>query len=247
MFEIALAQCRRPDDGDVAGNVGRWVARAVAEDADLVVFPEALMMGYDGSPERFAAAAEPADGPFSRAIDAIATAAGLWVVYTMNERNPEGGMPFNTAIVTGPDGIQRGRYRKVHLFDKQGENESGHMAAGTEPFAPVDAPFARIGLAICYDLRFPEVSQAAAQAGAQLMLYPSAWVAGPNKVDQWKELLRERAVENGMFVAGCSSVDANRTGHSAVFAPDGTELASAGGEEELLVCTIDLDFSSRLG
>lgn len=239
MFKIALAQCRRPTDGDVVGNVARWVARAAEARADLVVFPEALMMGYDGSPERFAAAAEPVSGPFASAIDRLAAEVGLWVVYTMNERNP-GGMPFNTAIVTGADGVQRGCYRKVHLFDKQGENESGHMAAGSEPFAPVDAPFARIGLAICYDLRFPEVAEAAARAGAQLMLYPSAWVAGSGKVEQWEELLRERAVENGMFVAGCCSVDENRTGHSTVFAPDGTQLATSGADEELV--TVFLDF-----
>ena len=234
-FTIALAQCKRPDDGDVARNVRAWVRRAADAGADLVVFPEALMTRFDGSVERFAAGAQPLDGPFPQTIDALAAEFGLWVVYTMSERNPDG-LPFNTAVVTDAAGAQRGAYRKNHLFDKQGERESAYTAPGDALMAPVRAPFATIGLAICYDLRFPEVTRAAAQAGADLMLFPSAWVAGPDKVNQWKTLLHERAVENAMHVAGVSSVDPNRTGHSCVFAPDGTLLAEAGPDEELLVC-----------
>lgn len=238
MFTIALAQCRQPEDGDVVRNVRRFAERAADAGADLVVFPEALMSRFDGSVERFAAAAQPLDGPFCQAIDALAAELGLWVAYTMNERNPRG-LPFNTAVITDSTGAQRGTYRKTHLFDKQGEHESVYTTPGSELMAPVRAPFAAIGMAICYDLRFPEVTAAAARDGANLMLFPAAWVDGPDKVNQWKTLLRERAVENGIHVAGVSSVDPNRTGHSCVFAPDGTLLAEAGADEELLVCQCD--------
>ena len=236
-FTIALAQCRRPEDDDVVRNVRRFAQRAAAAGADLLVFPEALMTRFDGSVERFAATAEPRDGSFARAVDAVAAEFELWVVYTMNERNPEG-LPFNTAVVTDSAGMQQGFYRKMHLFDKQGENESRYTSAGDAFMRPVETPFARIGLGICYDLRFPEVSHAAVDAGANLMLYPSAWVAGPDKVNQWKTLLRERAIETGMVVVGVSSVDPNRTGHSTVFAPDGTELATSDGAEQLVTCEI---------
>ena len=236
-FTIALAQCRHPEGGDVVSSVRTWVRRAAEVKAGLVVFPEALMTRFRGSPEDFAAAAQPLDGPFSRAIDALAAEFGLWVVYTMNERNPMG-LPFNTAVIADSAGTQRGVYRKTHLFDKQGQHESAYTTAGDVLMTPVSAPFATIGLAICYDLRFPEVTAEAVGAGADLMLFPSAWVDGPDKVNQWKTLLRERAVENAIHVAGVSSVDPNRAGHSCIFAPDGTLLAEAGADEELLVCTV---------
>ena len=236
-FTIALAQCRRPEDGNVVASVRAWAQRAVAVGADLLVFPEALMSRFEGSVERFAAAAEPRDGAFCAAVDAIAAEFGLWVVYTMNERNLEG-LPFNTAVVTDPTGTQRGAYRKMHLFDKQGESESRYTSAGDAFLEPVATPFARIGLGICYDLRFPEIAHAAAEAGANLMIYPSAWVAGPDKVNQWKALLRERAVETGMVVVGVSSVDPNRTGHSTVFDAHGAELVTSDGSEQLVTCVV---------
>lgn len=237
-FTIALAQCRRPEDGDVVASVARWAQRARQEQADLLVFPEALMTKYEGSVERFAHQAQPLDGAFPRAIDAIAASEGLWIAYTMNERGAD--LPYNTAIITDANGKQRAVYRKVHLFDAQGERESSRMAAGDELMTPVEAPFATIGLGICYDLRFPEVTLAAALAGAQVMLYPAAWVAGPGKVAQWETLLRARAIENGLFVAGVSCADDGRIGHSCVVAPDGTLLAVGGDEvEDLVVCSID--------
>ena len=277
-FTIALAQCDRPGDGDVVASVRRWAQRAAEAQADLLVFPEALMTPFEGSVERYAAQAQPVDGPFARAVDAIAAETGLWIVYAMNERNANpasdtglegadagsspggvktsgnacegaaaenaegasGGLPFNTAIITDANGVQRARYRKVHLFDAQGERESGRMAAGDELMRPVSAPFATIGLGICYDLRFPEVATAAALQGAQLMLYPAAWVAGPRKVAQWETLLAARAIENGMFVAGAGAVYPGRAGHSCVFGPDGTRLATSDDREQLVTCAIDL-------
>lgn len=274
-FTIALAQCRHPEDGDVVGSVARWARRAREAGASLVVFPEALMTRFDGSVERFVQQAQPADGPFAQAVDAIAARENLWIAYTMNEQHgpavdalPQGagapspsqpgdgpsagqdspagqkrngaGLPFNTAVITGPDGVQRARYRKAHLFDAQGYRESERMAAGDALMQPVETPFARIGLGICYDLRFPEVALMAALAGAQVMLYPAAWVSGPQKVEQWETLLRARAIENGMFVAGACSAGGKRIGHSCVFGPDGTPVVTSDGAEQLVTCNIDL-------
>ena len=244
-FSIALAQYRRPEDGDVVASVRRWAHRAVDAQAKLLVFPEALMTKYEGSVERFAEQSQPTDGPFAQAIDSIAAETGLWIAYTMNERNNDG-LPFNTAVITDDTGSQQALYRKVHLFDAQGERESERMAPGSKFMAPVRAPFAVVGLGICYDLRFPEVARKAALAGAQLMLYPAAWVAGPGKVRQWKTLLAARAIENGMFVAGAGSVDARRAGHSCVFGPDGSCLAEGGDGEELVTCTVDLEEIDRV-
>lgn len=244
-FTIALAQLRRPADGDVVASVRQWAQRACDAHADLLVFPEALMTRYDGSLTRFIEQAQPLNGPFAQAIDGIAADAKMWIAYTLNEQN-DGGLPYNTAVITDESGVQQACYRKVHLFDAQGERESKRMAPGNELMAPVHAPFAVLGLGICYDLRFPELARKAALAGAQLMLYPAAWLAGPGKIMQWKTLLAARAIENGMFVAGVGSVDARRAGHSCVFGPDGSCLVEGGDDEELVTCTIDLSEIARV-
>ena len=239
-FTLALAQCRRPDNGDVVANVERFVARASQAGADLVVFPEALMTRFDGSVETFRAQAQPADGPFAQAVDALAAKYGIWVVYTINEADLEGGLPYNTAVVADANGEQRATYRKVHLFDAQGHCESDRMSSGKSLMRPVKAPFASIGVGICYDLRFPEVAQRAALSGAQVMLFPAAWVSGPGKVEQWETLLRARAIEDGMFTAGVCCVDEGRIGQSRVYGPDGSLLVGGGDEEELVTCEIDV-------
>ena len=120
------------------------------------------------------------------------------------------------------------------------------MAEGAELMQPVSTPFGMLGLAICYDLRFPEVARAAALEGAEFMVFPSAWVAGPGKVEQWETLLAARAIENGMFVAGVSSADEGRIGNSRVYAPDGALLAAGGPGEQLVTCDIDLAEIARV-
>ena len=246
-FRLGLAQCCHPANGDVVGMVDVWAARAKAAGVDVLVFPESLMTPSDASADEFAQAAQPIDGPFCTAVDALAAKHGLWIVYTANERN-EGERPFNTAIVVDATGRKQAVYRKVHLFDTDFVRESDKIAAGSHLMQPVDTPFGRIGVGICYDLRFPEQARAAALAGADVMLYPAAWVDGPRKVDQWRTLLAARAIENEFFVAGLSRCDrafgeAKRdyAGHSCVFGPLGEVVAEARGiEEELLIADIDL-------
>ena len=120
------------------------------------------------------------------------------------------------------------------------------ITCAAELMQPVSTPFGMLGLAICYDLRFPEVARAAALEGAELMVFPSAWVAGPGKVEQWETLLAARAIENGMFVAGVSGSDEGRIGNSRVYAPDGELLAAGGPGEELVTCAIDLADMARV-
>ena len=212
---------------------------------DLLVFPESLMSRFDAELDAFLAESQPIGGAFTRAVDAIAAKQGLWVVYTMNELNG-GAKPFNTAIVTDPAGNRRGVYRKVHLFDSETTRESERMAASDALFDPVDTPFGMLGLAICYDLRFPEVARKAALAGCDIMLYPSAWVDGPGKARQWETLLAARAIENEMFVVGACRADEGYVGTSLVVGPDGAVLARGGASEELLVATLDSETLVRM-
>ena len=244
-FTIGLAQTCHPADGDVPALVDAYAARAAERGADMIVFPESLMSRYEKERAAFLAESQPLDGPFTQAIDAIAAKRGLWIAYTMNEANPEG-LPFNTAIISDDQGKRRGIYRKVHLFDSATTQESERMAAGDLLFAPIEAPFARIGLGICYDLRFPELARAAALAGCEVMLYPAAWVDGPGKARQWKALLAARAIENGMFAVGVCRADEGYVGCSCAVAPDGEALAQADAAEQLLTCEIDTDACARM-
>lgn len=240
-FTLALAQCAHPEDGDVVGLVDTWARRAKQDGAQLLVFPESLMTPFEQSPEQFAAAAQPLDGPFTQAVDAIAREQGLWMVYTANEQNSAGGAPFNTAVVVDDAGRRRAFYRKVHLFDVGEYRESSKMSAGDRLFEPLQTPFCRLGLGICYDLRFPELARRQALAGCELLIYPAAWVAGPGKVNQWQTLLKARAIENGIFVAGLSRTGGTYIGESLVAGPDGEVIATAGEGEKLLCCRIDTD------
>lgn len=225
-FRIALAQCTYPDDNDTPRMARMWFKAASEAKADLLVFPEAFMGPYDEQAGRYLNDPEPLDGPFSTSIDSLAAEYGIWTVYTMTEAHPKDRLPFNTAVVTDANGIKKGIYRKVHLFDAQGYRESERLSAGDALFVPIETPFGILGIAICYDLRFPEVARQAALAGCQIMVFPSAWVSGPGKVGQWKTLLAARAIENGMFVAGVSRADAGYIGNSCVYSPDGALIAS---------------------
>ena len=135
-FVLGLAQCRHPEEGGteaVLEMAEQWCAEASLRGVDILVFPESLMTRYELDKRSFASEAEPIDGPFCYDLDALAARYGLWLVYTVNERNDEGN-PFNTAVITGSDGVKRGVYRKVHLFDTDFTKESDRMAAGSALF-----------------------------------------------------------------------------------------------------------------
>lgn len=240
-YKLALAQVSHPDDGDVMSLVRRTCRQASDMGAQLVIFPESLMTRFENDIEGFRATAQPTDGPFAKAVDAIARDFGLWVIYTINEENPQGDAPFNTVVLTDGEGIQRASYRKVHLFDSNAVRESDKMSAGEVLFDPIQTPCGRIGLGICYDVRFPELARKQALEGCELLVYPAAWVDGPNKAMQWETLLRARAIENGIFVAGVSRPDEGYVGRSYVFSPVGTLVASSSAKaDDIVIAQIDL-------
>lgn len=253
-FTLGLAQCRYPKGyawEDAAELVERWCARARDAQVDLLVFPESLMTRYSRKHHAFLEAPQTLDGPFCCSVDALAVRYGMWIAYTLNEVNYQGedgggaatreGKPFNTAVLVDGKGVRRGSYRKAHLFDSRFTQESSRMAPGDGLFEPVSTPFGTIGLAICYDLRFPEVARYEALRGCDLFVLPAAWVEGdgPRKAEQWKTLLAARAIENQMFVAGATLAGEGLIGQSCVFGPDGSLLAGAGRDEELVVARID--------
>ncbi len=237
-FMLGLAQTCHPEDGDVVNLVDRVAYEAKEARVDLLVFPESLMTRYERDLGDFLNAAESLDGSFVTAINELAAKHNLWIVYTVNELNSDG-RPFNTVVCVDNQGNMQGVYRKTHLFDTDFTRESDRMGKGDHLFDPVDTPFGKIGLGICYDLRFPEVARYAALRGAELMIYPAAWVDGKLKANQWQTLLAARAIENEMFVAGVSRADNGYIGQSCVVDPQGVVIAAAGPSQTLVVSRID--------
>lgn len=237
---IALAQVESTPDP--AANLARAqvVTRQAAEmGSALVAFPE-MFMGRptaDRSPARIAAADE---GKFVQGLKSLAVETGLFVVAGCWEPGPDRGRVYNTARIFSPGGEIVASYRKLHLFDALNVRESDTMQPGGDLPPVVDIAGVRVGLAICYDLRFPELFRSLAAREAQLVLVPSAWYQGPMKEAHWLTLLRARAIENTFYVAGCNLVGSAFCGSSAVFDPFGVRLAGAGEAAALVSAAVDI-------
>jgi predicted amidohydrolase len=169
--------------------------------AALAVFPEATMVRF-GSDLR--AAAEPLDGPFCSGLAAACASTGVAAVAGVFEPAPDGRV-YNTAVAFSGSGSLVASYRKLHLFDALGQRESDLVAPGS---APVIASLAGVpvGLQICYDIRFPELSRSLAVDGAPLLTVSAAWQAGLFKEEHWVTLLRARAIENTVWIAAAGQV-----------------------------------------
>lgn len=145
---------------------------------------------------------------------ALAKRFGMWLSLGGLHERPEGEIDsttkmFNSHFIVDSAGDVRARYQKVHLFDVSIPggpvlNESSGTEAGNE-MVVVDSPVGRLGLATCYDLRFPELFQGLTRAGAQILLVPSAFTAATGK-DHWEVLLRARAIENQCYVIAAAQV-----------------------------------------
>jgi predicted amidohydrolase len=205
--------------------------------ADLVVLPEAFARDFGEPGSDLAPYAEPLDGEFVTEVERVAKLRETTVVAGMFERT--GGTPYNTVVVRGAAHLD---YRKIHLYDSFGYRESDVLAAGPIQPATFELAGTTVGLITCYDLRFPELSRRLVDAGAEVILVPAAWVAGPRKVDHWTTLLRARAIENTVYVVGVGQPAPRYTGHSLVVGPLGDVLAEGGDDAETL--TVDLDLAA---
>ncbi|MFL6155274.1 MAG: carbon-nitrogen hydrolase family protein [Marmoricola sp.] len=207
--------------------------------ADLVVLPEAFNRDFGEAGSPLAPYAEPLDGPFVGAVRAAAGRSGAAVVGGMFETSQDPERPYNTLAMVS--GHELTTYRKIHLYDSFGYRESDVVSAGPTTPTVVDVAGARVGLMTCYDLRFPELGRLLSAAGAEVLVVPAAWVAGEGKVDQWRTLLRARAIENVAWVVAAAQPGPRYCGHSMVVAPTGDVVLEAGEGDERITSTLDLD------
>ncbi|WP_069462204.1 carbon-nitrogen family hydrolase [Actinacidiphila rubida] len=231
-------------DVDPAEKAGDRRERAAAlvrshSGADLVVLPELWPVGAFAADD-FAAEAEPLDGgPTALAMSAAARDAGVWLhAGSIVERDPDGPL-YNTSLLFSPDGELHAAYRKIHRFGFH-EGEAALMSAGREIVAP-RLPHAVLGLATCYDLRFPEQFRLLVDAGAEILVVPAGWPA--RRLAHWRLLVQARAVESQCYVLACGTAGTHagveQAGHSMAVDPWGEILAEAGPGEQSL--TVDLD------
>jgi predicted amidohydrolase len=208
--------------------------------ADLAVLPELWPQGgftYD----EWAADAEPLEGPTLEIISDAARDIGAHVhAGSIIERTVDGRL-YNTSMLIAPTGALIAHYRKIHLFGFS-EGEPALLTAGDQVVV-VGTDVGHIGLATCYDLRFPELFRALADAGAELVLMPAAWPA--TRVGHWSLLARARAVENQFVVvaANTSGVQVGKAmgGMSVVVDARGDVLGEAGPDEQTLSVDVELD------
>ena len=237
-MRVALCQLTStPSPEENLALVAEQVKAAASDGASVVLFPEATMACFGTS---LGPLAEEIDGPWASAVRDIATAHDVLVVAGMFTPAPDGRV-CNTMLATG-----RGHhvgYDKIHLFDAFGFKESRTVAPGAE-LITLD----ELGLALCYDVRFPGVFTGLADRGASVILLGASWGAGPGKREQWELLVRARALDSTCWVVACGQADPGvpsaaptGIGHSLVAAPDGTVLAAAGADPELLVVDLDLE------
>ncbi len=215
------------------------VGAAADEGARLVVLPE-YAARFDPRGVGLAQA-EPLDGPFVAALAQVAHAREVVVVAGTVVAAVDEQRAANVVVVVGPDGLL-GTYRKVHLYDAFGQRESARFVAGDAAAAPlvVEVDGLRVGVMTCYDLRFPEQARWLVDAGAELLVVPASWAAGPLKADHWRTLLRARAIENTAYVLGAPMRGPGVAGDPIVIDPAGVVLAEGlDREAQTVVAEVD--------
>jgi len=232
----------------------RLVRAAAADGATLVVLPE--KWNALGSAEQLAAAAEPLDGPSTTWARELARELGIDLVAGSIVEEPvparAGGKRFNTSVHVGPDGEVKAVYRKLHLFDVEVGGVAYRESDGEDPGEEVvtttlagrdGAPGAELGMAICYDLRFPELFRILTLRGARVLALPSAFTLATTR-DHWEALLRARAIENQCFVVAANQIGEHLPGkasggRSMVVDPWGIVLATAADDEGCALAELD--------
>jgi deaminated glutathione amidase len=253
-FTVAAVQMRSTTDRERNLAIAdRLADRAAAAGADLIAFPENV--AYLRREGEAAPPAEPRTGSTFRRFAAMAKRHRVHVLAgSIAERGAQNGRVFNTSVLFGPDGRAAATYRKMHLFDvaiagRAVFRESAFVEAGERPVV-ARTPLGRLGLSICYDLRFPELYRHLTLRGAQVLFVPSAFTAYTGRF-HWTALLRARAIENLAWVVapaqwGTHHAGRASYGRTAVIDPWGRIVAEKARGDGIVTATIDLDLEARI-
>lgn len=236
-----------PEKGKNLDRVSEVMERDILRDVDLVTLPEMFACPYNTS--AFPKYAEPEGGPTWQFLSKLAAEKKIYLSAGSIPEVDDEGKVYNTAYVFDREGQQIAKHRKVHLFDidiegGQAFRESATLSAGNKATV-FDTEFCKMGLCICYDIRFPELARLMADQGAKVILCPGAFnlTTGPA---HWELLFRSRAVDNQVYYIGTSPArDLNASyvayGHSLVVDPWGIIVSEMDERAHVRVVDIDLD------
>jgi len=244
---------------DVQGNLtlaDELLSGAAADGCKLAVLPENFALMPEKGRDKARHAEEEGDGPIQAFLSDAARRHGLWIVAgSMPLRSPEAERVYGGCPVYDTDGVQQAVYRKIHLFDvklpdrEESYQESWSMYPGDEPVT-VATPAGRIGLTICYDVRFPELYRTLVDDGATFFTVPAAFTKVTGEA-HWLTLLRARAIENLAYVVAPGQYGEhpdNRAtyGHSVIINPWGEVLAEQAEGNCCVAADIDPDLPAKL-
>ncbi|MFP5307451.1 MAG: carbon-nitrogen hydrolase family protein, partial [Gammaproteobacteria bacterium] len=253
--KVAVIQMTSTPERDSNLATAAELLRAAADaGAGLAVLPENFACMGQRETDKLALAEDDGSGPIQDFLAGTARALGLWIVGGTIPLRVRGdsGRVYAACGVWNADGVRVARYDKIHLFDVElpdgrGERyrESATIATGGLAPVVVDTPLGRLGLSVCYDLRFPELYRALVAAGAELLCVPSAFTERTGAA-HWDILLRARAVENLCHVLASNQcgthAGSRRTwGHSCIVDPWGSVLATCAAEPGIAVAALDAE------
>jgi len=253
-FRAACVQLRSSDD--VAENIRetvRLVRDAAAQGASFVATPENTTLMAADAASKLKHSYDEAQDPALPVFAALARELNIWLSVGSLAIKVSETKTANRSFLIAPDGSIAARYSKIHLFDVElagGEvyRESNTVTGGDQAVL-ADTQWGKIGLTVCYDMRFPELYRRLAKAGAFLFTVPSSFTV-PTGIAHWHVLLRARAIENGAFVIaaaqGGSHANGRKTfGHSLIVAPWGEVLAESGTDPGVIYADIDPELSRQ--
>lgn len=221
-----------------------FIREAAKKKSNLICFPE-FQMAYSPvsqSANQLSEIAESVnDGNFITTLRKAAKVNKISIISTIYEKSNSGfnNRVYDTVVLIDSKGEISSVYRKLHLYDALGFKESDKMMAGNMIEKPVKTSVGNIGLMICYDIRFPEMSRILTVKGANVLVSPSAWVHGVMKEEHWQTLLKARAIENGLYIIAPDQVGNIFSGRSMAVDPFGVVLLDMGNREGMEVVEID--------
>jgi len=242
--KIAVVQMQaETDKKNNLKKILRYISQAAQKGAKLCTFPE-FMMCYtpsSQSPVDLANIAEKIDGEFVSSISEEAKKNSIQVIGTLYEKSPKPNRVYDTSFLIEKNGKVISTYRKIHLYDALGFKESTKLYPGSSIAKPVKTSVGKMGMMICYDLRFPEMSRILASSGSEILVVPSAWVKGKMKEEHWLTINKTRAIENGCYVISPDQVGNIYCGRSVVVDPYGKILLDMKKKEGIGIVDISLD------
>lgn len=245
-MRIAAAQLASGTDKEKnLTQITEMVGEATASGVELLVLPE--YCSYWDSDEfgrGFRENSESVDGgTFVATLRALAARHRIWLIAGMLETAPqEEQRVFNTVVVISPSSRVELTYRKVHLYDAFGGAESRFLVSGDlAQEAEFTAGEFRVGIATCYDVRFPEMLRREQTRQPEIIFIPAVWTPGPLKSMHWDTLTRARAIENVAYLLAVTPPAPESIGQSRVINPDGTTHSEAGGQRTLLIADLDIE------